>query len=132
MKRGGMREGYASFAVALALASATSGACAMTAPSVAAPSCRVIGGEKLPAGSGGADALCKAIASAAAKHAPGVGYSVEVHVLPQSRLSAAIVTKDGRKLAEQKFASMDRPFSNGSFERFAMAIASELAKAGRG
>ena len=76
--------------------------------------------------------MCKAIAAAAAEKAPGQGYSVEVHVLPQSRMAAEITMGDGRKLAEQKFASMDKPLSSGSFKRFADAIASELAKAGGG
>ena len=127
-----MREGLASFAIAVALGSATSSACAMNAPQDKAMGCSVVGGEKLPAESGGADALCKAIAAAVAEQAPGLEYSVEVHVLPQSRLSASVRLQDGRKLADQKFASMDRPLSSASFQRFAAAIASEVAKAGRG
>ena len=102
----------------------------MNAPGQSPGSCRVIGAEQLPAESGGGDALCKAIASAAAEQVPGVGYSIEVQVLPQSRLSASITTADGRKLPEQKFVSMDRPLSGGSFKRFAAAIAAELAKSG--
>ena len=127
-----MREGLASFAIAVALGGATSSACAMNAPQDKTMGCNVVGGEKLPAESGGADALCKAIATAVAEKAPGLGYNVEVHVLPQSRLSASVRLQDGRKLADQKFASMDRPLSSGSFQRFAAAIASEVAKAGRG
>lgn len=127
-----MREGLASLAIAVALSGATSSACAMNAPRDTTLGCSVVGGEQLPAESGGADALCKAIAAAVAERAPGLGYSVEVHVLPQSRLSASVMLKDGRKLADQKFASMDRPLSSGSFQRFAAAIAAEVAKAGRG
>ncbi|NUT01789.1 MAG: hypothetical protein HOP96_12535 [Sphingomonas sp.] len=103
----------------------------MSSTESAVPGCRVVGAEELPAESGGADALCKAIASAAAEKAPGVSYSIEVRVLPRSQLAAAITTGDGRKLAEQNFASMDRPLSSGSFKRFADAIAIELAKAGK-
>ena len=127
-----MREGLASFAIAVALGGATSSACAMNAPPDKTVGCSVVGGEKLPAETGGADALCKAIAAAIADQAPGLEYSVEVHVLPQSRLSASVRLQDGRKLADQKFASMDRPLSSSSFERFAAAIATEVAKAGRG
>ncbi len=127
-----MREGLASLAVAVALGGATSSACAMNASHDKTLGCSVIGAEQLPAESGGADALCKAIATAVAVQAPGLGYSVEVHVLPQSRMSASVRLQDGRKLADQKFASMDRPLSSGSFQRFADAIASEVAKAGRG
>lgn len=96
-----------------------------------AATCLVIGGEKLPAESGGADALCRAITAAIADQAPNVGYSVEVQVLAQSRLSASVTTEDGREIAEQKFARMDRPLSASAFERFAQTIASELAKAGK-
>ena len=94
-----------------------------------APSCRVIDGNKLPAESGGADALCREIAAATAKAAPGVRYSIEIRVLPRSRLSATVTTADGRTLPEQGMASMDKPLTAGSFKRFAASIASELAKA---
>ena len=127
-----MREGLATFATAVALCGATSSACAMNAPHEKTSGCSVIGGEQLPAESGGADALCKAIAAAVAERAPGLGYTVQIHVLPQSRLSATVKSQDGRKLEDQQFASMDRPLSTASFERFAAAIALEIVKAGRG
>lgn len=92
--------------------------------------CRVINGDKLSAQSGGADALCKAIAEAAAETAPGVTYSVEISVLPKDRLSALVTLADGRKLPELGIASMDKPLTAGSFKRFANSIAQELAKAG--
>ena len=107
-------------------------ACAMSAPRPSTAGCRVIDGELLPPNSGGETALCDAIAVAAAKHAPGVGYTVEVRVLPRSRLSAAITMSDGRKLPEKNFVRMDRPLSMGAFQSFASAIAMELAKAGSG
>ena len=116
--------------VAGAAALASGSACAMTLPEQVSAGCRVIGGELLPPDSGGANALCGAIAAAAAKHAAGVGYSVEVRVLPKSRLSASLTLSDGRKLPEQNFVRMDKPLSSGAFERFAESIASELAKAG--
>jgi hypothetical protein len=119
---------------ALAGASLLAGgsACAMSAPTPPAAGCHVIDGELLPPNSGGADALCGAIAAAAAEQAPGVGFNVEVRVLPRSRLSALITTSDGRKLPEQNFVRMDRPLSIGAFQSFASAIAMELAKAGSG
>jgi len=124
-----MRGRLAALAGVAALASGS--ACAMSAAEHSASGCQVTGGELLPPESGGADALCKAIADAAAKQAPGLGYSVAVRVLPRSRLSASITTSDGRKLPEQGFVRMDKPLSSGAFERFAAAIAAELAKAGR-
>jgi hypothetical protein len=123
-----MRERLVSVAAAAVLACGSGSACAMsTSP---AEACRVIGGEKLPVESGGSEALCKAIADAVEEQAPGMRYQVEVTVLPRSRLTASLVTEDGRKLPEQSFVRMDKPLSSGAFKRFAAVIAGELAKAG--
>jgi hypothetical protein len=40
------------------------------------------------------------------------------------------MSKDGRTIAEQSFASMDKELTAGSFTRFAAALARELAKSG--
>lgn len=109
-------------------ASLSGGACAMASPSGQSTSCRVVDGDKLPDGSGGAAALCMAIERAAAARAPAVDFTVEVKVLSSSRL-VATVTSGGRTMPEQKFASMDRDLSRSSFERFAAALADQLAKA---
>ena len=125
-----MRQGLVITVVAAALGCVSGSACAMNSTdSQPAPSCRVIEGNKLPAESGGADALCREIAAATAQAAPGVRYSIEIRVLPRSRLSATVTTADGRTLPEQGMASMDKPLTAGSFKRFAASIASELAKA---
>lgn len=125
-----MRGLFAAIAGTAALASGS--ACAMSASEPKAAACRVIDGEKLPAESGGADALCKAIAAAATQQAPGVPYNVVVTVLANSRLSASVTMGDGRKLADRNFARMDRPLTEEAFQRFAQAIAEDLAKAGTG
>jgi hypothetical protein len=109
-------------------ASFLGGACAMASPSGQSTPCRIVDGDKLPDGSGGAAALCTAIERAAAAKAPGVAYTVEVKVLSPSRL-AAILTADGRRLPEQNFATMDRDLNGVSFERFAAALADRLAEA---
>jgi hypothetical protein len=103
-------------------------ACAMNSPS--GPHCRVTNGDKLPAGSGGPDALCAAIERAVSIRLPGVDFSAEVTVLSSSML-AATLTANGRQLPEQKFASMDRDLDRGSFERFAQALADQFAKTHR-
>ena len=108
-------------------ASLSGGACAMASPSGQSTPCRVVDGDKLPDESGGAAALCTAIERAAAARAPGVAFTVEVKVLSSSRL-AATLTRDGHQLPEQKFASMDREQTRSSFERFAAAIADQLAQ----
>ena len=92
--------------------------------------CQVINGEKLPANSGGAKALCDAVAAAVEAHAPGEGYRVEIKVLGPSRLAASVKSKDGRTVAEPKMASSDRDLTERSFKRFADAIVAELARSG--
>ena len=111
--------------VAVALFSGN--ACAMNAPDNRTPNCRVVGGEKLALGSGGAAALCAAIERAVSARVPGKAASVEVRILPNSMM-AATVTVDGRTLPEQKFASMDRELDGRSFERFANSLAEQVAK----
>lgn len=91
--------------------------------------CRVLGGEQLPADSGGSAALCAAIAKAAATDAPGRRFSVEVRVLGQSSLAATLTTADGTSLPEQKFAVSDRSLTRGSLERFAKALVGVVARA---
>ena len=99
----------------------------MSAPNSQSPNCRVVGGEKLPPGSGGSGALCSAIERAISARAPGKAFSVEIRVLPRSMLVATL-TVDARALPEQKFASMDRDLDVHSFERFAHALAEQVAK----
>ena len=103
------------------------GACAMDS-NIRSEHCRVFDAGKLPAASGGAIALCAAIEQAASEKAPGVEFTAAVKVISSSRLTATL-TKGGRKLPEQNFASMDRDLSPGSFERFAAALADQLANA---
>ena len=121
-----MREHLALLVAATAFANLAGNAHAVTAEP--RKSCFVENGELLPAESGGSDALCKAIAEATAEASPGMEYSVKITVLHQSRMSASITTRDGRRLPEQSFASMDRPLSSTSFVRFASAIAKELVR----
>ena len=108
-------------------ASALGSACAMSSPNDQSPRCSVVDGGKLPAASGGASALCAAIERAVSERAPGVAFTAEVRVLSSSILAAAL-TRNGTRLPEQKFASMDRELSSSSFERFAQAIAEHVAK----
>ena len=125
-----MRERMVMTAIAAAIGCVSGSACAMSPTENLSPACRVVNGDKLSAESGGADALCQAIAEAATQTAPGVSYSVEINVLPRDRLSAMVTLADGRKLPELGIASMDKPLTAGSFQRFANSIAQELANAG--
>ena len=115
-------------ALPLAVVSFAGSACAMNSPSAQLVNCQVLGGDKLPADSGGSDALCRAIAEAAAEQAPGRRFSVEVHVLGRSALAATVTTAEGTKLPEQKMAISDRGLTKGSLERFAKALAGAVAQ----
>ena len=112
----------------LMVALGTGSACAMNSPSSKQVDCSVIGGDKLPAETGGPDAVCAAIARAAATDAPASRFSVEVRVLGSSSLAATLKTADGTTLPEQKFAISDRSLTKGSIERFAKALVGAVAR----
>ena len=90
--------------------------------------CRVVAGEKLLAKAGGSAALCAEVQRAITVAAPKARYSVEIEVLPRSRLSASLVV-NGRALSEQKFAVMDGDLRPASIRRFAQGLATEVASA---
>lgn len=113
--------------VTAAAASISANACAMSSPTSETPHCRVVDAGKLPPNSGGADALCSAVDRALSARAPGVAYTAEIRVLSASRLVASL-TANGRGLAEQNFATMDRDLDRYSFERFANVLADLVAK----
>ena len=92
--------------------------------------CVVDSAAKLPAASGGADAICREIERAVAVNAPTARYSVNVQVVSSSRLSAVLVV-NGRTLPEQNFAVMDRELNPGAIRRFAESLAGEVAKAAK-
>lgn len=100
----------------------------MTMAKDEAESCRVVGASKLPAQSGGSSALCAAVKRAVSQRAPGVAYKVEVRVLSPSRLVATVTTGAGRTLPEINHAISDSNLTSKSLERFAFAIAAELAR----
>lgn len=100
----------------------------MDSPASQPARCRVVGGEKLPAASGGAVALCAAIERALS--GANAAVTAEVRVLSSSML-AATLTADGRTLPEQRFARMDRDLDGRAFERFAEALADQASKARR-
>ena len=113
---------------AMAVIAAAASAAASAAP--AQPHCQVVNAGKLPASSGGAKALCAAMTREIAKQAPGLVYHATVTVVSPSRLSASVHAK-GRTLTEQRFSSMDRPLAKSSFDRFAKAVAAEVAASAR-
>ncbi|MDP1908290.1 MAG: hypothetical protein Q8K85_08315, partial [Hyphomicrobium sp.] len=79
----------------LMVASFPGSACAMNSSSAQLIACRVVDGDKLPADSGGPDALCTAIRNAAAAEVPASKFSVEVRVLGNTSLAATLTTADG-------------------------------------
>lgn len=125
-----MHRNIATLAIAAALGLISQGACAVNSSAPPPGDCRVTGAERLPAESGGADALCSAIRAAASSRAPGVRFTVDVEVRSPSMLVARLRLADGRTLPEQRHAVMDRTLTRGSLQRFADALAAELAKSG--
>lgn len=125
-----MREKLCSAVAALALAANAQAACAMSAPSTpaSAAQCNVVGGEKLPPQSGGADALCAAIRQAVSAKIPGVGFTADVTVISDWKLGATITTADGRHLPEQRHVVLDAKLDKRSFEQFANSLATKVAE----
>ena len=113
--------------VMMTAAASPASACAMSTPASRAPHCVVLDGGKLPADSGGVAALCSAIERAVSERVPGAAYSAEIRVISASRLVATL-TINGRRLPEHNFASMDRDLTAGAFDRFARALADQVAK----
>lgn len=124
-----MRAKIAYILLPLVAASFTGSACAMNSSSKQMVECRVIGGDKLPAESGGADAFCAAFARAAAAQVPDRRFKVEVQVRGPSMLTAILTTADGKTLPEQTFSISDRGMTKGSLERFANSLVGQVARA---
>ena len=110
---------------AIAASAVPSSACAM---SEGQRPCQVLGGEKLPAATGGTSGICDAIEKAIAAEAPNVNYRAEVRILSHSAMKAT-VHANGRQVADQQLSVMDRKLNASSIERFAKALAAEVAKA---
>lgn len=106
------------------------GACAMSGADHVQHHCRVIAGEKLPASSGGAEAICAAIEAAVAAEAPNARFTAEVKVLKPWMLATSLVV-NGKVLPEQKFAVTDRELNRTSIKRFATSIAAKIAEASK-
>ncbi len=86
--------------------------------------CRVIGEERLPQASGGADALCTAITQAR-----GSGFKqviVEVRILSPHLMAATQRLADGTLLPEVRMARSDQPLGSRSFQMLADALAAQL------
>jgi len=92
--------------------------------------CQIMGGDKLPAVSGGSATVCAEIERAIGASAPNVQYSIEVKVLSATRLAASLMV-DGHALPEQHFAIMDSELDAGAIQRFAASLARVVAQAAR-
>jgi len=126
-----MRRTVVHVVFSLVIAAASGSACAMKSMPSERVRCHVVGGDKLPAAAGNGRALCATVEAAAATNAPGKAGNIEVQVLSASSLAATIRTPDGRTLPEQRMATMDQTLTKTSIQRFARAIAAELARTGR-
>lgn len=87
--------------------------------------CTVSGGEKLPAESGGADALCGEIRRIVETAHAGVQVAVRVK---RFGLEADVRLRDGRVLPAIGFAMSDARLNRASFTTFARSIADAVEK----
>ena len=94
----------------------------MNAPTGSAPQCLVVNGEKLPAGSGGSEELCRALERALVARGRQPRFTVRVRVEPRSILTADVTLADGRTLPALHMAEMDRPITKDTLNRFGRAI----------
>ncbi len=124
-----MRERIVAVVLATVLASASAACSAMSAPRAAVPRCQVMGGDKLPAETGGPAALCRTVEEAVAAAGVSTPYSIQIRVLGPAALAATVTTSDGRVLPEQRFRSSDRDLAASSIERFARSLSTALAAA---
>jgi hypothetical protein len=99
-------------------------------PMSAHGACRVVAGDKYLSGSVGTSALCAEIQRAIAAAAPNARYSADVTALSPTRLAARL-TVNGKALPEHKFAVMDRDLGPEAVQRFARALAADVAKAAK-
>ena len=105
------------------------GGAVSSADAAPARHCRVLAGEKLGPGSGGAAAICAEVERALNAAVPGARYAVDVRVISPARL-AATGSVNGRSFPEQNLASSDRDLTPGAIRRFARTLG-EAAKAAR-
>jgi hypothetical protein len=110
---------------AMAIALASEGACGMSTPTGKLSHCHVIAGDKLPAETGGEEAICIAIAQALQSGAANA--AVEVSVISPYLLSATVTLADGRKLPAIKVGSADRPLGTRAVRMLADSIAAQTA-----
>lgn len=96
----------------------------MNRSAVEVAGCKVSGEERLAAGSGGASALCAAIADARSSGTEPA--SVEVQILSSSLMVASQQLADGTRLPEVRTARSDRPLGARSFQMLADALAAQL------
>lgn len=113
--------------LAIGFAATSASASAFTSPPRPIVECKVSGAEKLPAGVGGAAAICTAMNAAAAQSATN-GVRVDVRVLGTSRLAATLSNSGGRVLAERRFATSDRALTRSAIDRFARSLMNAAAK----
>ncbi len=120
----------AALALAVAAVAASAGA-AVSKASLPSQRCTVQGGDKLPPGLGGGDALCAAIVRALESRKLPTPRSIGVRVSSPYAIAAVVHTADGRSLPEQRFSVSDRKLTSAALDRFARSIADQIAGAGR-
>lgn len=125
-----MQNKFALLLIAAAIGS--TGAGAMTAVENGKHTrCEIVEGGKYLSPALGASSICSTIERTISAETPAATYSVKIKVLSPSRLAAALIV-NGRALPEHKFAVMDRNLNIEAVQRFARALAADVAKSAKG
>ena len=91
--------------------------------------CRIVGPAKLPKGQVTTAGLCAAIDRAVAANASGSDASVEIRIPSPHILIATIRMAGGRVLPEKRMDVSDGALTSERVERFATAVATDVANA---
>lgn len=120
-----MRLRLMTIAGGLLLAASSGSACAMTTPPKIALTCTVSGGDKLSSETGGPEALCDAIRSAAGDK--GHGASVAVRIVSPCAAAASVTLANGRTLPDVNVSVSDRKLNARAITMLAQGVARQLA-----
>ena len=121
----------ANIAMGIVVALSSGSATAMGLRPAKSIACAMASGSKLAPGSLGAAEVCGFIKAAVREKVPGAAFSVKVRAPSASMLVATVRMNDGRVLPEQTLGVSDGVLNRRSVSRLAVAIAAQVADAGR-
>lgn len=123
-----MRATDAITALGMVLAGVSGSAAAMTKPALHEVRCTVTGAASLPPATGGAEAVCRMVRSAAqpVATARGQGATIVVDVIGPSAAVARVTMADGSRLPPARVDVSDRFLNARAIEMLASAAADRI------